>query len=63
MSMNAVHGRRRDSKDGVKSRCIEIAAMVGRCAASAPWQDIMLCLMKQECRQLAADMTLSVTNK
>lgn len=65
MSVNAVHGRRVDSKvaDGVKRERIEIAVIVARCAASAPWQDVMLCLMKQQCRQLAPDTTLSVTNK
>lgn len=42
---------------------IEIAAIAARCAASVPWQDVMLCLMRQPCRQLVPDRTLSVNNK
>lgn len=53
----------RAEDEGEKRGRIEIAVIVARCAASAPWQDVMLCLMRQQCRQLVPDMTLSVTNK
>ena len=64
--VNAVHDRGMNSRvedEGEKQGRIEIAVIVARCAASAPWQAVMLCLMRQQCRQLVPDMTLSVTNK
>lgn len=68
-SVNAKHDRRmnrraRDGGDeGVNRGRVEITVIVARCAASAPQQDVTLCLMRQQCRQLVPDMTLSVTNK
>ena len=50
------------ANEGVKQGHIEIAVIVVRCAVSGLWQDVMLCLMRQKCRQLVPDMTSSVTN-
>lgn len=36
----------------------EKAVIVAKCEANAPWQDFLLCLMRQQYRQLVTYMTL-----